>query len=220
MGERLDNAVSVVLIVVTIAIGGSVVLQALRGGAQGKAPTNPVYEEKWREALPIGQTVAGDSTSPIAIVTFTDLECPVCREFHSIAMKVMRDYPGQVRMVYVPYPLAMHRNAMGAARIANCVNSSDELGRWIAAVYGKQDSLGLKSWAAFAAEAQLPDTAAIARCASARDTSSGIANGLALGQKLGISSTPTVFVNGWRFLGAPSEIALDSMVRTLLRKQG
>lgn len=218
MGQRLDNVVSVALLLATAVITSSVVIQTVRGGKRGAPAVYPVFEKQWRESLPAALTVAGGALAPITIIEFTDLECPVCREFHAVVMKLILDFPGAIRFMYVPFPLSIHRNAMNAARAADCAAGPGELERWMSVVYDKQDSLGVKSWGSFAAEAELPDTARIARCAGARDTSARVLSGLALGRKLRVNSTPTLLVNGWRFLGAPAEQSLDSLIRALIRK--
>lgn len=119
-------------------------------------------------------------------------------------------------MLYVPFPLAQHRFAASAARGAECAAQHQRLDAWLDVVYRKQDSLGLKSWGAFAAEAGLTDTAVIARCASSPARVARIDAGRAWGQALDVTGTPTVIVNGWRLPGTPTDAELHRIVDELL----
>lgn len=106
----------------------------------------------------------------------------------------------------------MHRFAMGAARGAECAEKVGKFGEWVDLVYSKQDSLGLKSWGAFALEAGISDTATISRCATDPAPVTRIEAGRAFGDRLHVRGTPTVIVNGWLLPYTPSEEELEKMI--------
>jgi protein-disulfide isomerase len=83
----------------------------------------------------------------------------------------------------------------------------------------KQDSFGLKSWTSFALEASVGDTIAFVECVM-QDASSfpGILRDRALGDELGVHSTPTVIIEGWRMPRPPTYAELLAMVEA--RKEG
>jgi protein-disulfide isomerase len=52
----------------------------------------------------------------------TDFECPFCGSFHKTLKAVREQYPTQVALTYVHFPLPMHRFALPAARVAECAD--------------------------------------------------------------------------------------------------
>ena len=143
----------------------------------------------------------GAESARVTIVEFADLECPACRRLQNVMHEILRQPPQDVALVIVHTPLEGHRFAMQAARVAEC---ADAMGRFVAmtdAIFAKQDSLGTKSWGSFALDAGIADSASISACASNTQPIDRISAGKSLAEALDITGTPTVFVNGWKFLG-------------------
>jgi hypothetical protein len=172
----------------------------------------PAYEAGWKDALPVGVRL-GDSTAPNTIVVFSDLECPGCRQFHSTVQRLLRDRPKDVSVVFVHFPLGMHRFATQAAQAAECAQARGRFGQFVDAVYEQQDSIGIKGWGAFAAKAGISDTGSISECARNPKSTSRIEAGRALGLKWGIHATPTVLINGERYFTPPSEQEIDRALK-------
>lgn len=83
-------------------------------------------------------------------------------------------------------------------------------------LYDNQDSLGLKSWRAIAQEIDANEADWLAHCASQEGIPKRIEAGRLIGEQLRIDGTPTVFVNGWRFPGAPSKTEFDRVIDALI----
>lgn len=65
--------------------------------------------------------VYGDPDAPIAMVEYSDFECPYCSRFHPTAKQIVDDYPGQVKWIYKNFPLSsIHPSAQSAAEAAEC----------------------------------------------------------------------------------------------------
>jgi protein-disulfide isomerase len=220
MSAALDRAVSITLVAGTIAIAGSVVYRNFVPSNTVGTPVaeKPGFEPSWTGLIRFGSTILGDSAAPITIVEFTDLECPACRGFQTRLRRVVERHPKDVRVVYLAYPLSIHRVAMGAAQAGDCALeiAPDALARWVDVMYAGQDSLGLRSWGSYATEAGIADTAAIALCATNPVRRTRVDSSLASGQRLEINGTPTILVNGWLFRGIPSDRTLDDFIIKLL----
>lgn len=213
--SRTDRASSVVFMVCAAAMALAVVYRTFRPAQAVSATTRQpaaVSEAIWQNALGAGIFIGGSREGPVTIVELTDLECPACRGFESTLDDVLVERPTDVRLLYVPHPLSYHRFAMAAAKGAECAADVGSLPRWIKTVYAGQDSLGLKSWGAYAADARISDTALIARCAREARPSPRVQNGLALGSSLGSVGTPTVIVNGLRFFDTPTKDQLEKVI--------
>lgn len=169
----------------------------------------------WRQAIGIGH-VTGNTTAPVRLIEFADLECPFCRGFNSTVQTVLKTFPNQVAYEFVEFPLPMHRFARPAARALECMSSHGSFGQAVDRMYEKQDSLGLKPWVSYALDAGVRDTTDFIRCADDTAKVAAIETGVALGKKLGVHATPTVVLNGWRYGSPPSDTELIRAIRDLL----
>jgi protein-disulfide isomerase len=67
--------------------------------------------------------VRGDRNARIALIEYSDLECPFCKSFHSTAQQVVDEYDGQVMWVYRHFPLdQIHAKADKEAEAVECAN--------------------------------------------------------------------------------------------------
>jgi protein-disulfide isomerase len=175
----------------------------------------PTYLPSWRDLIANG-VLEGDSTAVVKLVEFSDLECPVCRQFERNVRSVRAKYPKEVSVVFVHFPLPQHRFARPAARAAECADRSGRFAEFVALAYDKQDSLGLKPWTSYALEAGVRNTARFARCVADASPVPRIDDGVALAHRMGVRGTPTVIVNGWRFSSPPAEAELIRTVAALI----
>lgn len=220
MRKRFEDFLNALLVLAALAIAAASIHRELTRkrsitiDARTRLP--PTLVPNWTSLLP-SAILVGDSAAKVKIVEFVDFECPACRGFHLVLSAVRRAYGDQVAAHYLHYPLSYHRFAMPAARAAMCAHSVGAFEAFQDVVFRKQDSLGLKSWGSFAREAGVLDTTALVRCASATGSIPAIETGLALGREYGVEATPTVLINGWRFMSAPRDSAtLGAVIDRLL----
>lgn len=72
----------------------------------------------------------GDKRAEVAIIEFSDYQCPYCSRFaREVFPELKRQYvnTGKIRYVFRDFPLPMHRFAKDAAEAANC---ADDQGRY------------------------------------------------------------------------------------------
>jgi protein-disulfide isomerase len=217
MHDRLERVLSVVLTVAAAAIAITFVHRQLQTPARpvAVAAQPPQYLPAWRTLIGAG-IIVGDTAARVKVIEFGDFECPFCRTSDSIYRDVKKRFGREVALVFIHYPLRMHRFAMPAARAAECANDQGRFGELHDVIYDKQDSLGLKSWASYARDAGVPDTARFARCAAAVALMPRVDAGLALGKKVGVRGTPTVIVNGWRYSAPPQAEEFVRVIGALL----
>jgi protein-disulfide isomerase len=149
----------------------------------------------------------GDPKAPITLVEFSDFECPVCRSLHDVLRGMLSNYP-QVRVVFKDFPLeSLHPWARTAALAGRCAYQQDPKAFWKVydAIYDQQEVISAaNAWtkmADFAAAAGLnADT--FKTCMASPDAAAAVDASRANGQQLEVGSTPTVFVNGRRLVGA------------------
>jgi protein-disulfide isomerase len=219
MTTQFEKLLTTVLALSALGVAASAVRGSFFPVSQAASQQRqaPDFIDYWEDAVSIGYPAGGDPSAPITIVTLVDFECPACAGFNAILSEALEEYSKEVRSVYVSYPLRYHKFALGAARGADCADRVGAFREWAQVLYGKQDSLGLKPWSAYAAEAGISDTAQIGRCAVNPESVPRIEAGLKFGSRIQVASLPTVLVNGWRYRGTPTKGALDTVITALLR---
>lgn len=65
--------------------------------------------------------IKGSLNAKVAIITFTDTECPFCKTFHNTMEEVLKTYGSKVAWVYRPYPLTqLHSKSTKEAEALEC----------------------------------------------------------------------------------------------------
>lgn len=220
MSVGFDRIANVILIAVAVALGVAAIHREFATDSTAGAPNiTPVQVRDWAnhdaEVARAG-VLSGGRGARIKIVEFADFECPFCRQFEPTLKAVRSRYGASVSRTFVYTPLYGHKFAAPAARVAECANAQGRFDEIAQALYAKQDSFGIRPWASYAIDAAVPDIKRFEACASATDSVPRVANGIALAQKLQFYSTPTIVVNGWKFIGGPPEAVLDRVIDDLL----
>jgi protein-disulfide isomerase len=142
----------------------------------------------------------GPKEAPVTIVEFGDLQCPACKAAQPTIEALVAAEP-QARFVFQNFPLEMHNWAAKGAAYADCVGraSNNAFWKFVSTTYDKQAEITAENvdekLTALADGAGVKGTE-IAACAAQPETKSRIDASIALGKKVDVSGTPTVFING------------------------
>jgi protein-disulfide isomerase len=155
----------------------------------------------------------GPDKAPVTIVEFSDLQCPHCKDAQPIIDKLLTEEPN-ARFVFQNFPLPSHNWAAKAADYADCIgrSSKDAFWKFVQGTFDAQSSITEAN--ADEKLTAIADTAGVkgaemATCAAKADTKTRVEQSVALGQSVGVTGTPTVFVNGRRIgnvVGLPPEV--------------
>jgi protein-disulfide isomerase len=161
---------------------------------------------------PERMTTWGDPDAPITLVEFSDYQCPFCltyaqETFPSIIQRFVET--GQVRYIWKDYPLVqLHPEAYVAAQAARCAGEQQAYWEMHELLFKNQEAWSGQTdlvtvFVALAAPLEL-DRAALQTCLEDGRYEQAVLDNLDEGQRLGVSGTPTFFVNGYPIVGARS----------------
>jgi protein-disulfide isomerase len=164
-----------------------------------------------------GHPSVGGKDAPITMVEFGDFQCPFCRASENSVKEVRKKYGDKVRLVYMDFPLGIHAHAMDAANAARCAGEQDKFWQYHDAMFADQSKLAPADLKASAAKLGL-DAKKFDACLDKTKYQSQIQQDMAEGTKLGVTGTPTFFINGREISGAQpankfEEIIDDEMAR-------
>jgi protein-disulfide isomerase len=180
-----------------------------------------------------GRPVKGNPNAKVTIINFDDFQCPFCSRLHSTLFEnVFKDYADRIKVIYKDYPLIeIHPWAMRAAVDGNCLGEQNSPAYWDFAdyIHANQKLMAGKSRTdAFSNVDNLAKEQAqkhqlnadkLQACMQKQDETVVRAS-MAEGDKLGVDSTPTLFINGERFTGAVPEAELRSALDRALAESG
>jgi protein-disulfide isomerase len=151
--------------------------------------------------------VLGDPKATVTIVEFADFECPVCRNLHDALRGLLPNYP-QVKLIFKDFPIdQIHPWARTASLAGRCTYQQNPAAFWkfYDFIYDKQELVSAANVydkvVDFAGQASLNQDTFKACLASPLATAEVDAS-LANGNLLEVRSTPTLFINGRRIVGA------------------
>jgi protein-disulfide isomerase len=163
-----------------------------------------------------GRPTRGNKDAKVVVVNYDDFQCPFCSRMHqTLFPQIYKEYGDRVLFIYKDYPLAeIHPWAIHAAVNANCLAALNNDAYWDFADYlhanqqvvsGQQGHDAQNSFLDRAAVMQGAqhgvDPVKLAACIKAQDETAVKAS-LKEGDVVGVSATPTLFVNGEEMDGA------------------
>lgn len=156
-----------------------------------------VSDEQWQRLTSTGQS-RGPADAEITIVEFGDLQCPACLQAEPGIEAYLESHP-EVRFVWHHFPLSQHQNAPAAALAAEAAGLQGKFFDMTHKLYQQQGSWSnladpRDTFASYAQELGL-DAERFKADAAAEERRAPIEADLQLGQELGVSSTPTIYVN-------------------------
>jgi protein-disulfide isomerase len=166
----------------------------------------------------------GDSKAPITLVEYSDFQFPVCRNLHDVLRGLLPKYDGKVRLVFKDFPLEqLHPWARTAAIAGRCAYQQDPAAFWkmYDFIYDNQEIISAENaWTKmldYAGQSGI-NADAFKSCMASHEPAAAVNASRANGQQLEVNSTPTVFVNGRRLVGADPH-SLEQYINYELAKQ-
>lgn len=175
--------------------------------AEPKAPIMDVKVE--------GFPVKGGKDAKVRIVEFADYQCPHCKAASEVLTKVLKSYGDKVSLTYVDFPINPSGVSLVVAHGAVCAEQQGKYWEYHGMAFNQQSSLTKDSPAALAKALSIDETK-FKTCMESPAPKARVEAGKAEGERLGVSGTPALFLNGARLHGydEPSLIqAIDAALK-------
>jgi protein-disulfide isomerase len=215
MRESLERGATLVMVTAAIVMAAVGIRREFFPPPDPNARPSSGFETEWRGTLGAARAV-GDSSAPITLVEFTDMQCPFCARFQKTIKKLLEKYPSQLRLAIVHFPLEMHDHAFAAAVAVECAARQGRLTESVDVLYQHQDSLGKAPWRWFARESGVGNIPDFDACLTDTTSARVVDAGLSTAQKLGLRATPTLMLNGWRYSYVPHDTELVRAIEDIL----
>ena len=168
-------------------------------------------------ALDADDPVFGPSSASVEIIEFSDFQCPFCQRLTDTLEQLKAEYGNAIRLVFKDYPLPNHAQAFKAAEAGNCANQQGKFWELHDTMFSRQSELEVDDLKRHAGELGM-NQAAFDACLDSGRFAEQVNADLMAGQQYGVSSTPTVFINGRAVMGAAPFDVFDEIVREELAR--
>ena len=166
--------------------------------------------------ITIADPSLGPITALITLVNFGDYECQGCAELEISLVALRAEYADNLRIVWKDLPnTSQHDQALNAAVAAHCAGEQDKFWEYHSLLMMNQASLGPELYTDIAVELELKDRP-FARCFEDQSTLPLVQRGFDEGIALGITATPTLYINNERFTGAMTTSELRRVIERLM----
>jgi len=164
--------------------------------------------------------ILGDPNAPVTIIEYSDYQCPFCKKFFDENIFLLRkEYieTGKVKMIYRDFPLPGHLYAMPAAEAANCAKDQGKFWAYHDLIFKNQDSLATIDYLKLSEELKM-NVSDFKNCLDSKKYNQKIQNDYNLGSAIGVSGTPTFFINGRKIVGAQPYTIFKNIIDQELNK--
>ncbi len=182
--------------------------------AQAQAAAKPPLGERVYD-IPMEDSGRIGEGNEIVITEFSDFQCPFCSRVVPMFDDVIKHYgPQKASMVFKHFPLSFHKQAGLAAEAALAANAQGKFADMYHKMFDNQKALERVDLEKYAQEIGLN----LDRFKKDLDNGSykkAVEADMALGQKVSVGGTPTIFINGRLYNG---ERTAEDMIKVIDQK--
>jgi len=161
--------------------------------------------------------VKGNANAPVKLVEFVDYECPHCRLVQPVFKQIVEEFKTDVSVTLKHYPLGQHTNARLAAAAAVAAHKQGKFWPFSDKIWDNADSITKSKLEQLAGEVGL-DLERFRKDLDDPASADAVQKDKDEGGRLGIRSTPTIYINGQLYTdGRDAESLRDWILEALGR---
>lgn len=162
----------------------------------------------------------GNPNAKVKVIVFSDFQCPYCGLFYPVLRDAMKTYQNQVFFDFKEFPLSIHPQSNDAALAAACAQDQGQFWSYADKLYATQNDWGnsndIADFKSYAQQLGL-NTTQFNQCLDSKKDQSRIDASVKEGTDLGLSGTPSIFVNNTFESGAISANQLKTDIEAQLK---
>jgi protein-disulfide isomerase len=159
-----------------------------------------------------GEPFKGAEKAPLTVVKFEDFQCPFCKQVQPTFNELLSRYNGKVRLVHKDLPLeSIHPQARQAAEAARCAYEQGKFWEYHDKLYATSPKASGDDLKSYAKEVGL-NVDSFDRCFTSGKYKAVVQQDLNEGVQLGLTGTPTIFINGREISGNQSLEAFEAII--------
>jgi len=166
--------------------------------AAAPAPTQGLDPSKRYDIAVDGSPVRGAESPKVTIIEFSDFQCPFCGRVEPTLDQVIEEYGDKVQIAFKHMPLHFHAKAPAAHAAAIAAGKQDKFWEMHDLIFENQAAMSEAKYVEWAGELGL-DVDRFKRDVASPEVQKIIEADKQEAAKLGVTGTPSFFING-RFL--------------------
>lgn len=200
---------------------------AVKEGVQNKPqaqPTSVVLGEQDRSKIESGGAASrGPENAKVTVVEFSDFQCPYCASYSTTTYnQIKKEYGDRIRYVFHDYPLSFHQFAQKAAEAASCAGDQGKFWEMHDLLFAKNSEWSAgksveEIFVTYAGQIGV-DKAKFKECLASGKFTQVVKDDVVLGGAVGVSGTPSFFINGQMLVGAQSFESFKAIIDKELAK--
>lgn len=196
----MDKRFALILAACVVALGG--VFWFTRDKSTPKSTGN--------SSAVLSNHTFGTNTKKVTLVEYGDFQCPACGAYFPLVKQVTEKYKNDITFQFRNFPLSQHQNARAAARAAEAADKQGKYWEMFDLLYEQQ-----KNWQDSKSITTILESFATQLKLNLDQFKTDYASGnindvinadMSEGQRLGITSTPTFFLQGKKLDPAPQNL--------------
>ncbi len=169
-------------------------------GQGGSGNTLPMPTPEKVKPVTTTDHIRGNTNAKVAVIEYSDFECPFCKRFHPVMQEVMQTYGDKIRWVFRHYPLSFHANAQKEHEASECIaelGGNEKFWAFHDAIFERTTSNGtgfaLDKLGPLAQELGVDQTQ-FQNCLDSGKFTRYVQDQLTEGSRAGVSGTPSSFI--------------------------
>jgi len=189
---------------------------APKAAARPSGPKRPDPEKVYD--IEVGDApIRGSKSAKVTIVEWADFQCPFCVRVNPTLEQIAKEYGDKVRFAFKHLPLSMHAKARAAHTASEAAHRQGKFWEMHDRIFAKPRDLSPETYLRYAKEMGLDIDQYNSDLASS-SVRKLIDSDLDVARKLGVSGTPSFFINGRFLSGAQPYASFASVIDRELAK--
>jgi protein-disulfide isomerase len=190
-----------------------------RAAAAPQRRPEPAKFVNFAETDLAGRPSKGPEKAPVTIVEFSDFHCPFSGRGSKTIGQLVENYPEKIRWIFRHFPLSFHQGAEQTHAAAECAGEQGKFWEYHGRLFEKVGQYKTDGALAELAKELGLNEKKFSQCLKDGKYQDKVKKEIEAGQKVGVSGTPTFFINGKFLSGARPYENFSEMVDAALAEK-